>query len=123
MDELLNTLYATTPGASLHLDGDALRIAHPERPGRHLVPLARLDHIVAWNGVDVSNDLLHRCAADGRSVTWVTCNGRFLGRIEGPVVGNPMLRLAQVRAHDKPAQRLDLARWFVAGKQIGRAHV
>jgi CRISP-associated protein Cas1 len=116
VSELLNTLYATTPGTSLHLDGDALRIAHPERPGRHLLPLVRLDHIVAWNGVDLSDDLLHRCAADGRSVTWLTRNGRFLARVSGPQTGNPMLRLAQYRAHDDPGRRLALAKAFVAGK-------
>ncbi|MGH3697692.1 MAG: hypothetical protein ACRDRX_27550 [Pseudonocardiaceae bacterium] len=54
-------------GTSLHLDGDALRVVHPEKPGRNLIPLVRLDHIVAWNGVNLSDDLLHRCAADGRS--------------------------------------------------------
>lgn len=47
MTELLNTLYVTTAGTSLHLDGDALRVVHPERPGRHLIPLVRIDHIVA----------------------------------------------------------------------------
>src|SRR3954468_20228938 len=84
MTELLNTLYATTPGTSLHLDGDAMRIVHPDKPGRHLLPLVRIDHIVAWNGVDLSDDLIHRCAADGRSVTWLTRNGRFLARTSGP---------------------------------------
>lgn len=116
MTELLNTLYATTPGVSLHLDGDALRVAHPERAGRQLVPLVRIDHIVAWNGVDLSDDLLHRCAADGRSVTWVTRNGRFLGRVSGPQTGNPMLRLAQFRAYDDAERRLEVARCIVAGK-------
>jgi CRISP-associated protein Cas1 len=87
--ELLNTLYVTTAGTSLHLDGDALRVVHPERQGRHLIPLVRIDHIVAWNGVDLSDDLLHRCAADGRSVTWVTRNGRFLGRVSGPANRQP----------------------------------
>jgi CRISPR-associated protein Cas1 len=114
--ELLNTLYATTPGTSLHLDGDALRIVHPDRPGRHLVPLVRLDHIVAWNGVDLTDDLLHRCAADGRSVTWVTRNGRFLARVAGPQTGSPLLRMAQYRTHDNPGQRLALAKTFTAGK-------
>lgn len=116
MTELLNTLYVTTPGTSLHLDGDALRIYHPERTGRNLVPLARLDHIVAWNGVDLSDDLLHRCAADGRSVTWVTRNGRFLGRVSGPQTGNPLLRLAQFRAYEQTERRIDIARTVVAGK-------
>jgi CRISPR-associated protein Cas1 len=114
--ELLNTLYVTTPGTSLHLDGDAMRIAHPQRPGRHLLPLIRLDHVVVWNGVELSSDLLHRCAADGRSVTWVTRNGRFLARVSGPQTGNPLLRLAQYRCWDDPDRRLGLARAIVAGK-------
>ena len=116
MTELLNTLYATTAGSSLHLDGDALRVFHPERPGRHLIPLVRLDHIVAWNGVDLSDDLLHRCAADGRSVTWVTRNGRFLARTSGPQTGNPLLRLAQFRAYERVEHRICIARAIVAGK-------
>jgi CRISP-associated protein Cas1 len=114
--ELLNTLYATTPGTSLHLDGDALRIARPDKPGRHLIPLVRVQDIVAWNGVGLSSDLMHRCAEDGRSITWVTRNGRFLARISGPSTGNPQLRLAQYRAHDDPAKRLTLAKTFIAGK-------
>lgn len=116
MVEVLNTLYVTTPGTSLHLDGDALRVVHADRPGRHLLPLVRLDHIVVWNGVTVTDDLMHRCAADGRSVTWLTRNGRFLARVSGPQSGSPMLRLAQYHAHDDVDHRLDLARRFVAGK-------
>ena len=48
MTELLSTLYVTTPGTNLRLDGETVRIIHPERPGRHIVPLVRIDHIVAW---------------------------------------------------------------------------
>jgi CRISP-associated protein Cas1 len=116
MIELLATLYVMTPGTSLHLDGDAVRVVQPDTPGRRLIPLLRIDHVVAWNGVDVSNDLIHRCAADGRSVTWVTRNGRFLGRTSGPQHGNPHLRLAQYRAFDHPDRRLAIASAFVAGK-------
>lgn len=116
MIELLATLYVTTPGTSLHLDGDAIRVVHPETAGRRLIPLLRIDHVVAWNGVDVSNDLIHRCATDGRSVTWLTRNGRFLGRTSGPQHGSPHLRLAQYRAFDHPEQRLAIAAACVAGK-------
>lgn len=116
MTELLNTLYVTTAGTSLHLDGETLRVYHPERTGRNLIPLVRIDHIVAWNGVDLSDDLLHRCAADGRSVTWVTQNGRFLARVSGPQTGNPLLRLAQYRAYEQPERRTTIARAIVAGK-------
>jgi CRISPR-associated protein Cas1 len=116
MNELLSTLYVTTPGTSLHLDGDAIRVIHPDTPGRRLIPLLRIDHLVAWNGVDVSNDLIHRCAADGRSITWLTRNGRFLGRTTGPQHGNPHLRLAQYRAFDDAARRHGIAAACVAGK-------
>lgn len=116
MTELLQTLFITTPGTSLHLDGDAMRVYHPDKPGRKLIPLVRIADIVAFNGVTVTDDLLHRCAADGRPVTWLTRNGKFLSRVTGPVTGNPRLRLAQYRAHDNAGHRLTLAKSFVAAK-------
>ncbi|WP_067665895.1 type I-C CRISPR-associated endonuclease Cas1c [Nocardia miyunensis] len=116
MTELLKTLYVTTPGTSLHLDGDAMRVYHPDKSGRHLLPLFRINDIVAFNGVTLTDALLHRCAADGRTVTWVTRNGKFLARVAGPLHGNPHLRLQQVRAHDDPDRRLTLAKSMVAGK-------
>ncbi|GGK49196.1 type I-C CRISPR-associated endonuclease Cas1c [Nocardia camponoti] len=116
MTELLRTLYVTTPGTSLHLDGDALRAYHPDRPGRKLLPLIRIDAIVAFNGVTVSDDLVHRCAGDGRPITWLTRNGKFLARTSGPTAGNPHLRIQQVRIHDDPLRRLELAKAMVAGK-------
>ncbi|MFF0528719.1 type I-C CRISPR-associated endonuclease Cas1c [Nocardia amikacinitolerans] len=116
MTEVLKTLYVATPGTSLHLDGDALRVYHPDRPGRHLLPLVRRDEIVVFNGVTVTGDLMHRCAADGRGLTWLTRNGRFLARVSGPTGGNPHLRIAQVRALDNPATCLSLAKAMVAGK-------
>ncbi len=61
--DTLDTVYVATPGTSLHLDGQAIRVVHPERPGRHLIPLLRVESLVLWRGVDVSADLLRRCAA------------------------------------------------------------
>lgn len=102
MSELLKTLFVTTPGTSLHLDGDALRVYHPDKPGRHLLPLIRLDDIVVFNGVTVTDDLMHRCAADARSVTWLTRNGKFLARVSGPCTGNPHLRIQQLTSKPFP---------------------
>jgi CRISPR-associated protein Cas1 len=116
MRDLLNTLYATTPGTSLHLDGDAVRIYHPEQSGRRLLPLTRIDHIVAFGGVTITDDLVHRCAREHRSVTWLSGSGRFLARVVGPQGGNPHLRVAQHDHYRDSAQRLDLAARFVAGK-------
>ncbi|AUS80742.1 CRISPR-associated endonuclease Cas1 [Actinoalloteichus sp. AHMU CJ021] len=116
MTEALRTLFISTPGTSLGLDGDAVRITSPDRPGRHLQPLVRLDHLVVNKGVHVSEDLFHRCSEDGRSVTWLSQNGKLLTRTSGRQTGGARLRIEQVRAYDDPARRLALARAFVAGK-------
>jgi CRISPR-associated protein Cas1 len=114
--ELLNTLYVQTPGTSLHLDGDTVRVYHPDQPGRRLLPLVRIDHVVLFGGTAITDDLLLRCADDGRSVSWLTGMGRFRARLSGPTSGNPLLRQAQHRAADNPEHRLTLARAMVAGK-------
>ncbi|MER7506495.1 type I-C CRISPR-associated endonuclease Cas1c [Nonomuraea pusilla] len=115
MNELLNTLYVQTQGASLHLDHDSLKIVIPETPKKTL-PLRRLDGIVVYGHVSLSAELLARCAEDGRSVVWMSLAGRFLGRVDGPTRGNVMLRHAQHLSHADPVLRLQIARSCVAGK-------
>ena len=116
MPELIkNTLYVMTPGSSLHLDNDAVRVFHPDNGAKRL-PLIRIDHVVAFGGVTVSDDFVHRCAADQRSVTWLSSNGRFRARVIGPQAGNPLLRVAQHDVLRDTPRRLDVARAFVAGK-------
>lgn len=114
--DLLDTLYVSTPGTTLHLEGDAVRARHPDTPGRRIVPLLRLESMVLWRGVDVSPDLLHRCLALGIHVTWITQNGRLVASVTGDEPGRPDLRVAQFQAHGDPEWRLALARRFTAGK-------
>lgn len=116
MTELLNTLYVQTPGSSLHLESDTLRVVHPDQPGRKILPLARIDHLVLFGGVTITDDLLLRCADDRRSISWLTGFGRFRARVCGPTAGNPLLRRAQHRAHDDEVWRLSIAQRMVAGK-------
>ncbi|MFI6760329.1 type I-C CRISPR-associated endonuclease Cas1c [Micromonospora sp. NPDC050417] len=116
MTELLNTLYVQTPGTSLHLDGDTVRVFHPDQPGRRILPLVRIDHFVVFGGVNVTDDLILRCADEGRSISWLTGNGRFRARTVGPTTGNPLLRQSQHRVADSAEQRLRIAVAMVAGK-------
>jgi CRISP-associated protein Cas1 len=116
VNELLNTLYVQTPGTSLHLENDTVRIYHPEQSGRKILPLARIDHIVLFRGVTISDELQLRCANDRRTVSWLSGFGKFHARVSGPTAGNPLLRLAQYRAHDDPPRRLGIAQRMVAGK-------
>lgn len=116
MNELLNTLYVQTAGTSLHLEGDTVRIHHPDQTGRKILPLARIDHVVLFGGVTITSDLLLRCADDRRTVSWLTEYGRFRARVDGPTAGNPLLRKAQHEAHQEVGQRIAIAQRMIAGK-------
>lgn len=60
--------------------------------------------------------LIHRCAEDGRSIVWLTQNGRFKARLFAPTSGNVLLRRAQHAALDNPERTLGVAGLMVAGK-------
>ncbi|MYD94841.1 MAG: subtype I-C CRISPR-associated endonuclease Cas1, partial [Chloroflexi bacterium] len=71
MFELLNTLYVLTPGASLHLDHDAVRVV-VDGETQLRAPLVRLDSLALFGPVSVSPWLIHRCADDGRAITFMS---------------------------------------------------
>ncbi|UGQ14970.1 type I-C CRISPR-associated endonuclease Cas1c [Yinghuangia sp. ASG 101] len=114
--EILNTLYVQTQGASLHLDQDTVRIVLPDTPGRRTLPLRRIEGIVVYGHVNLSTELITRCADDRRPITWMTRGGRFSARLHGPAHGNVLLRHAQHVTHERLDQRTDIARAMVAGK-------
>ena len=122
MKTLLNTLYVQTSGAYLHLDHETLKV-EINKEVRLQVPLHHLGGLVLFGEVMVSPGLLGRCAQDGRPVTWLSRSGRFLGRLEGPVAGNVLLRRAQHQAMDSPVRTLDIARNLVAGKLKNQRNV
>lgn len=109
-------VFISTPGTLLRLEGDALRVVLPDMPGRHLVPLHRVESLIMWHGVDVSSDALRWCLDHGVHVTWITQNGRLHASITGHEPSRPELRLAQFRAYDNLEHRLELARAITAGK-------
>ncbi len=115
MKQVLNTLYVQTQKSYLHLDHDTLRI---EVEGRTVaqIPLHHLGGVVVFGNVLLSPFLIHRCADDGRSIVWLSQNGRFKARLFAPTSGNVLLRRAQHRALDDPQKTLAVARYMVAGK-------
>lgn len=117
MRELLNCLYAQTPGMVLHLDHDAVLARCENQPLRR-IPLRRLEGITAIGRVTITTPLIHRCAEEGVTVSWLTASGRHGGTLRGRTSGNILLRQAQHRCHDDPTRRLALARSIVAGKLL-----
>lgn len=114
--ELLNTLYVQTQGADLRLDQDSVRIHLPDTPGRKTLPLRRLEGIVVYGHINLSTELLTRCAQDGRPITWMSRGGHFHARLDGAVRGNVLLRHSQHLIHANTEARLAIARNVVAGK-------
>ena len=117
--DVLDTLYVSTPGTSLHLEADAIRLVHPDWQGRRIVPMLRLESIVVWGGVSVSADVMRHCAELGIHLTWISQNGRLIASVAGDEPGRGELRLAQYRAYDDSDHRLALTRLFLAGKLQG----
>lgn len=114
--DLGDTVFISTPGTLLRLEGDALRVVLPDKPGRHLVPLHRVESLILWHGVDISSDAMRWCIDHGVHVTWITQNGRLHASITGHEPARPELRLAQFRAYENLDHRLELARAITAGK-------
>lgn len=120
--QLLNTLYVTTPESYLHLNNDTLRI-EVERQTRLRVPLHHIGSVVCFGNVMLSTPLMHRLAEEGIGLVMLDGNGRFKARLEGPVSGNVLLRVAQHQKARDTAFALNNARNCVAGKVRNTRHV
>jgi CRISPR-associated protein Cas1 len=99
--KLLNTLYATTEGASLRKDGENI-VAEVDGVERGRVPLHMLGAVVVFGGIFVSPPLIGALARAGITLVLLDRHGRFEARVEGPVSGNVLLRRAQYRASEQP---------------------
>lgn len=115
MRPMLNTLYVTTEGAWLRKDGENL-VVEVEGAERARLPMHMLGGLVCIGRVLVSPPLLGHCAERGICVSYLSGQGRFLARVEGPVSGNVLLRRTQYRATDDPHRCGLLVRHLLAGK-------
>ena len=115
MRRQLNTLYVMTEGARLRKDGANI-VMSVRREEKARVPVHMLESLVCIGRVSVSSPLLGYCAEQGISICYMTPQGRFLARVEGPVSGNVLLRRAQYRASDDPRLCASIVRNLLAGK-------
>ena len=115
MKQLLNTLYVTTQGAYLAKDGETV-LVRVEEESRLRVPIHTLTSIVCFGRVSSSPLLMGMCAERGVALAFLTENGRFLARVEGPVSGNVLLRREQYRRAENDGQTAEIARSVVIAK-------
>lgn len=115
MKKLLNTLYVTTSGRYLSLDGENVVVLEDNKEvGR--VPLHNLERIMTFGYTGASPALMGKCAAEGKELVFMSGNGRFLARVEGEQNGNVLLRRQQYRIADHPEQSLAIAKHMIVGK-------
>lgn len=116
MKQHLNTLYITTDGTWLSLDGETVTVSlHGQRLIR--VPMINLEAIqtFGWD-IGATPQLMARCAERGVQISFCTPNGRFLCRVCGFGKGNVLLRRRQYRLADNTGESLAIAREMVAAK-------
>lgn len=122
MRRQLNTLYVTTEGAWLRKDGANL-VMEVEGAEKARVPAHMLEGLVCLGRVAVSAPLLGYCAEQGITVSYLTANGRFLARLEGPVSGNVLLRREQYRRSDEGRGCSEIVRNLLIGKIFNQRSV
>ena len=99
MKKLLNTLFVTTQGAYLSKEGETVAVKINDEIALR-VPVHTLGGIVCFGQVSCSPYLMGFCAEKQVAVSFLTENGRFLAKVQGPVSGNVLLRREQYRRAD-----------------------
>lgn len=115
MKRLLNTLYITTPNASLSRDGETV-VVKVNRKTRLQVPIHTLGNLVCFGPVRCSPMLMGLCTERKVAISFLSVYGRFLARVEGPVSGNVHLRREQYRRADDLGFSAMIARSIVMAK-------
>lgn len=115
MRKLLNTLFVTSEDVYLALESENVVVyAGDEKRGQY--PLLLLEGIVSFSYKGASPALMGACAQRGIQLAFLTPRGRFLARVCGQDRGNVLLRKAQYRSSDDPAESCRIARSFIFGK-------
>ncbi len=115
MKKLLNTLFVTTQGAYLSKEGETV-VVKVDGAVSLTLPVHTLGGIVCFGQVSCSPFLMGFCAEKGVALSFLTENGSFLARVQGPVSGNVLLRREQYRRADDVKSSAIIAHAVVTGK-------
>ncbi len=115
MKKHLNTLFVTTQGAYLSKEGESV-VVKVDQETRLRVPIHTLGGIVCFGQVSCSPYLMGFCAERDVAVSFLSENGRFLARVQGPVSGNVLLRREQYRRADNDETSAEIAKSVLMGK-------
>lgn len=115
MRKLLNTLYITTPEAYLSKDGLNV-VVSVDKEERFRIPIMNVESIVTFGYMGASPGLMKLCMDNNVALSFMTPQGRFICRVQGPVKGNVLLRKKQYSLSEDENVALHLAKLFILGK-------
>lgn len=115
MKKHLNTLFVTTQGAYLFKEGETV-VVSVNRETKLRLPIHTIGGIICFGNVMCSPFLLGFCAEKDVTISFLTENGRFLARVQGPVSGNVLLRREQYRRADNPDATAQIIKSVLTGK-------
>lgn len=116
MKHILNTLYITKPKSYLCREGETVVLKQEEK--RILqIPIHTLGQIICFGfEIMITPPLMELCTEKGVTITWLSDSGKFLGRVEGSIKGNVLLRRTQYRWADDSQKSIQIAKCIVAAK-------
>ena len=118
----LNTIYVTSEDAWLRKDGENI-VVEVDGGERGRAPLHMIGGVMCFGRAGASPALLAACAEAGIALSFLSPNGKFLARVEGPRSGNVLLRRAQYRIADDPVRAVPIVRGIVAAKTANQCTV
>ena len=115
MKPLLNTLYITTQGVHVTREGETVCVIQ-ENEAKFRVPIHTISNIVCFGQISCTPFLMGFAAESAVGLSFLTENGRFLARVQGPVAGNVLLRRRQYKASEAEESLASVARSVVLAK-------
>jgi CRISPR-associated protein Cas1 len=109
-------VYVSEPGSHVGKRSESLVVSPPGDAPKIQIPWKDVGHVALAGAVQASTQLIQDALAHGRSVSWLTAGGKYLGGAFPPLARNFHLRRAQYALMDAPDRRLMLSRVLVAVK-------
>ena len=122
MKKLLNTLYITSRKTYLSREGENI-LVRVDKQTKHHFPVHLLEGVVCFGNVMCTPSLMQLCAFNRVSISFLSDNGRFLARVQGPISGNVLLRREQYRRADNDVDSANIARSIILGKIVNSRSV
>jgi len=115
MRKLLNTLYVTTPDAYLTKDGENI-VVKVQQEEKFRIPILNIENVICFSYMGASPGVMKLCADNDVGLCFMSPQGKFIARTQGPTKGNVYIRERQYLLSAYEEKRLEISRLMIAGK-------